>query len=235
MVTLHPFRFSHSEEEEIGNRGFNTVVKWERWSQQRTRPQRYLTERLDIDGWGYWWLRAVGQTNIEFSHYQLSVVADRPELCQRWDAHCFSDSERIISHNVSLSSVLEINDVQRCDLDSPKKVRSTMEPCWRLIPSRRIVRDILDFERILLKIVGLKGAILTDEAKHSGRRTAPANINATALRLKSRNRQQIGTQIDSESPFLLELQDAYLLCSCEQLDFFSACGEAAEHEYENED
>ena len=97
------------------------------------------------------------------------------------------------------------------------------------------IKDILDFERILLKIVGLNGAILTDEAKRSGRRTAPANIHATALRHKSRNRQQIGTQMDSESPLLPELQDVYLLCSCEQLDFFAACGEAAKHKYENDD
>ena len=41
--------------------------------------------------------------------------------------------------------------------------------------------------------------------------------------------------MDSESPLLPELHDAYPLCTYEQLDFFAACGEAAEHEYENED
>ena len=44
------------------------------------------------------------------------------------------------------------------------------------------MEDILDFERILLKIVGLKGAISTDEAMRSDRRTPPVNIHATALR-----------------------------------------------------
>ena len=34
-------------------------------------------------------------------------------------------------------------------------------------------------------------------------------------------------------PLFLDLHDAYLLCSCEQLDFIAACGEAAEHEYKN--
>ena len=193
--------------------------------------QRYLTEL----GWGDRWLRAVGQTNSEYPHYRRSVVGNRPELCRGLDAHCFSDFERIISHNVSLSSVLRTDDVRRCDLGTPRKVQSTMERCWPLIPSKRIVEDILDFERILHKIVELKGAILTDEAKRSGRRKAPANPNAMALRHKTRNRQQIGTQMASESPLLPELHDAYVLCSCEQLDFFAACGDAAEHERENDD
>ena len=35
-------------------------------------------------------------------------------------------------------------------------------------------------------------------------------------------------------PLFLDLHDAYILGSCEQLDFFAACGEVAEHEYENE-
>ena len=34
-------------------------------------------------------------------------------------------------------------------------------------------------------------------------------------------------------PLFLDLHDAYLLCSCEQLDFIAAYGEAAEYEYEN--
>ena len=44
------------------------------------------------------------------------------------------------------------------------------------------MEDVLDLEMILLKIVELIGAILTDEAERSGRRTAPASINETALR-----------------------------------------------------
>ena len=39
----------------------------------------------------------------------------------------------------------------------------------------------------------------------------------------------------SESPLLSELHDAYVLCSSEQLDFFAACCDATEHEYENGD
>ena len=35
-------------------------------------------------------------------------------------------------------------------------------------------------------------------------------------------------------PLFLDLHDAYLLCSCEQLDFIAAYGEAAEYEYEKE-
>ena len=35
-------------------------------------------------------------------------------------------------------------------------------------------------------------------------------------------------------PLFLDLHDAYLLCSCEQLDFIAAYGEADEYEYENQ-
>ena len=76
--------------------------------------------------------------------------------------------------------------------------------------------------------------MLTDQAKRSGRRTAPASINGTVLRHKTRNRQEIGTQKASQLSLLSELHDAYVLCICEQLDFFAACGNAAEHDYENE-
>ena len=37
----------------------------------------------------------------------------------------------------------------------------------------------------------------------------------------------------SESPLLPGLHDTYV-SSCEQLDFFAACGDAAEHEHESE-
>ena len=120
-----------------------------------------------------------------------------------------------------------------CVVCTVRQCGSVSQDVWST--SRRIVEDILDFERTLLKIVGLEGAILTDEVKRNGRRTAPANIRAAALRHKTRNRRQVGTQMASESPLLPELHDAYLLYSCEQLDFFAACWEAAEHEYENRD
>ena len=92
-----------------------------------------------------------------------------------------------------------------------------MDRCSPLISCGRIVEDIVDFERILQKFVELVETILTDEAKRSGRCTAPASINETALRHKTRNRQQIGTQTTSESPMLSDLNDAYVLCSREQL------------------
>ena len=59
---------------------------------------------------------------------------------------------------------------------------SSVDRCSPLIPCRGIVEDVLDLEMVLLKIVELIGAILTDEAERSGRRTAPASINETALR-----------------------------------------------------
>ena len=82
------------------------------------------------------------------------------------------------------------------------------------------------------KIVELIGAILTEEVKRSGRRIAQASIDKTALRPIIRNGQQTGTQMAPESPMLSDLHDAHVLCSFEQLDFFAAFGEAAEHEYE---
>ena len=77
--------------------------------------------------------------------------------------------------------------MRRCDLGTPTRVQHTMERCWKLIPSRRIVEDILDFVRILIKIVELKGAILTYEVKRSGRRRGPAKDNALELKNKTRN------------------------------------------------
>ena len=65
----------------------------------QAESQKYLQEV----GWGDRWPRAVGQTNVEFSHYRGSAVGNRPELCRGLDAHCFSDFERIMCHNVSLS------------------------------------------------------------------------------------------------------------------------------------
>ena len=192
--------------------------------------QRYLDEI----GWGDRWLRVVGQTNMEFTHYRRSVVGNRPELCRGLDAHCFSDFERIMSHNVSLSSALDVNDARRCDLGTPIRVQNTMERCWRLIPSQRIVEDILDFERILIKIVDLKGAILTVEAKRSGRRRVPVKEDALPLKNKTRNRQRVAIIMVSEAPVLEELHDAYMLCSGEQLDLFALGIEEAVHEDENE-
>ena len=43
-------------------------------------------------------------------YYGPSVVGNRPDLCRGWDVYCFSDFERIIRHDVSLRSVLEIDD-----------------------------------------------------------------------------------------------------------------------------
>ena len=71
---------------------------------------------------------------------------------------------------------------------------------------------------------------MTDEVKRSGRRAVRASINKAALRPVIRNGQQTGTQM--ESPMLSDLHNAHVLCSCEQLDFLAAFGEAAEHEYE---
>ena len=109
-----------------------------------------------------------------------------------------------------------------------------MERCWKQIPSRRIVEDILDFERILTKIVELKGAILTDQAKCSGRRREPAKENSLELKNKTRNRQRIAAMMVSEAPFLEELHDAYIHWSGEQLDLFEVGMEEAIHEHENE-
>ena len=95
--------------------------------------------------------------------------------------------------------------MRRCDLGTPTRVQHTMERCWKLIPSQRIVEDILDFVRILIKIVELKGAILTYQAKCSGRRREPAKENALELKNKTRNRQRIATMMVSEAPFLEEL------------------------------
>ena len=61
------------------------------------------------------------------------------------------------------------------------------------------------------KIVDLKGAILTDEAKRSGRRRAPVIEDALPLKNKTRNRQRVATIMASEAPVLEELHDAYML------------------------
>lgn len=54
-----------------------------------------------------------------------SVVGNVPEVCRGSNAHSSSDFESMISHNVSFSSVLKIEDQRRCDLGTLTNIHAT--------------------------------------------------------------------------------------------------------------
>ena len=75
----------------------------------------------------------------------------------------------MIFHTV-LTSSYGLTDKRRFKLGTPAEVEDCMRRCWTLEPtSRRIVEDVLVFERVLLLIVEAKGCVVPDEATSGGR------------------------------------------------------------------
>lgn len=118
-------------------------------------------------------------------------MGDSPENARGTDSHGFADLMVSIMKHVALTVDYPDDDPMKFSLATPKHCYAAMERCWSIIPGERIVQDILDWDRILEKIIAADGCVIRGEALRSGRRARRADDNTTDLksRYSSRNRK----------------------------------------------
>ena len=159
-------------------------------------------------GWYDRFIKITGSNNEKVvKYYRDSVVGDSPENARALDSYGFSDLETSISYHVAMTAALEVDDVKKFQLGTPRQIWSAMERCWNLCEptSDRIVQDIQGWPAVLEKIVDAQGCMIPGDDLRSGHR-AERQDGTGPLKSRLRRNQRKGDQ--GERPLHPDAVDA---------------------------
>lgn len=137
-------------------------------------------------------IRGPNNANV-VKRYRDSLPGNSPEHARGTDSHCFSDLMRIVCANVALTSHYENDDPRKFTLATPKSCMSAMLRAWSIVPSHRFLDDIMDWPKIIDKIIEAKGTKVEGVALRSGKRYLKQGSETEYYKSKPKNRDRIAT------------------------------------------
>jgi len=157
------------------------LTKW--WTPD---AQEYIRSR----GWYDRQVICRDPTDIN-NRYRNKTVGDRPEFCRGLDAYGFSDLKAMTVYMRSLTSMYPDDDPEKFKFGTPTEAWHTIERCWEISPtSERIVQAILDFPKVLRKVIEVGGTVLPECTLRHGHR-ALRYEKTRALKNKLKTSQRI--------------------------------------------
>jgi hypothetical protein len=110
--------------------------------------------------------------------YFEKVCGNSMEFSRGLDSFGFSRFKKSVGDHVALSQAyIPLDDHRRFGAGTPKELQSTMERVWQVSPSREsIVKDILDFPRVLQLIKAAQGIAVDDLAIRHGKRATSTSV-----------------------------------------------------------
>jgi hypothetical protein len=86
---------------------------------------------------------------------------------------------RIIQTNVALTRDYPNNDPQKFRLDTPTECSKAIFRAWSVIPSKRLLQDVMDWPRVNQLIWEAKGVMIAGEVMRKGKRVIKSDGSIT--------------------------------------------------------